>query len=221
MDSVKKAKFEQRMIFVLLVIFAACFVQMLKRLGFVGSKARPPAVATTPVAAPAPAAVQAVERYRQRLDEVQTLGLGTVIRPAEAPAPSAAGEPEAGSPRDPLMSLLPSELPSSPTTAAKGKAAGTPTAIGGTSSSGGTGGAVGGTGQTEVKPPPLTVHGVIVGGQRPQALIDEGVYGVGDLVKGVRIIAIEREGVLVIAPGGIYRLSPDARAALVKQEGSP
>lgn len=222
MDTVKKAKFEQRMVLILLVVFVACFVHMLRRLGFIGSKARPaaPTVVGAPTAVPTPAAVQAVEQYRQRLDEVQTSGVGTVIRPPETPAPSAADEPSPLEgrgeleplPRDPFISLLPSDLPPPAAPAPQGK-----TAMG--RGSGGGPGAGGGEG--DVRPPPLTVRGVIVGGQHPQALIDEGVYGVGDLVKGVRIIAIEREGVLVIAPGGTYRLSPDAGAVLVKQEVSP
>ncbi|HEX9564656.1 MAG TPA: hypothetical protein VF981_11820 [Gemmatimonadaceae bacterium] len=56
-----------------------------------------------------------------------------------------------------------------------------------------------GMGQTAVEPavqfPEIAVQGMLWGGPVPVAVIDGGVYQVGDTVSGARITAIERAGV--------------------------
>ena len=131
-----------------------------------------------------------------------TLGVGgdapTVVPSAMvAPAPAAAPEPqppveasparpsytaEAQATRDPMVSLLPAE----PTTHDARAAGQTP---------------------SERKPgrpqlPALSVQGIVWGTARPQALINGGLYEVGDAVEGARILSIERSGVTIIEVGG-------------------
>ncbi len=53
-------------------------------------------------------------------------------------------------------------------------------------------------GQPTVPPPPqLTVLGIVWGGEKPKAIINHHVYGVGDVVEGDAITSIERTGVTI------------------------
>ena len=58
--------------------------------------------------------------------------------------------------------------------------------------------------------PTLLVHGIVWGTARPQALINGGLYEIGDTVEGARIVSIERRGVTVEAGGtrAVLTLAP-------------
>lgn len=56
--------------------------------------------------------------------------------------------------------------------------------------------------------PPVTVQGIILGGPRPQALIDRKLYEVGDMVDGARIVSITREGVAMAVGGSVVVVRP-------------
>ena len=109
MDAAQKAKFEQRMVLVLLVIFVAALFHTLKRLGVLGGKRTP----GTPPAALA-TTVQQLQRHE---DAIQQLEGG-------APPPVPVAEYTAEGVRDPLASLLtgPAPQPMPPSVTAGGPA---------------------------------------------------------------------------------------------------
>lgn len=106
MDAVQKAKFEQRMVLVLLVIFVAALFHTLKRLGVLGGKqipGKPPgALATT---------VQQIQRHEEAIQQLEQ-GASTLVPVVEYTAEGV---------RDPLASLLAGPAPEP---AASGPAAG-------------------------------------------------------------------------------------------------
>lgn len=55
--------------------------------------------------------------------------------------------------------------------------------------------------------PSLTVQGVIWGGSFPQAIVNNKVIKVGDVLEGVDIVAIDKEGVTVSYAGVEYKLT--------------
>jgi len=57
--------------------------------------------------------------------------------------------------------------------------------------------------------PQVTVQGIILG-NRPQAIIDRAVYGVGDTVQGATIVEITRDGVTLEVAGRRMVASPAA-----------
>src|SRR5262245_62000341 len=64
-----------------------------------------------------------------------------------------------------------------------------------------------------IEPPHLSVQGVIWGGPKPQAIINDLLYGMNDVVKGARIVSIDDEGVTVDYEGETfhYTISSDIR----------
>lgn len=59
-----------------------------------------------------------------------------------------------------------------------------------------------------VSPPPdLHLEGVLWGGPEPKAIIDQEVYGLGDVVQGATITAIGPEGVRVEAQGRMLNIT--------------
>ena len=123
---------------------------------------------------------------------VPTMHGVTVTKPAE-PSPTAARS-AAGTPlvrpsdqtiytahdlRDPLLSLLPE--PPKPEATSQGQQ---PTAA-----------------ATHPKPLTLLLRGIIWGGPEPQAIVNDEVYGVGDVVEGAAITAIRQEGITVEIEG--------------------
>lgn len=65
----------------------------------------------------------------------------------------------------------------------------------------------------EITPPSLTVQGLIWGGNFPQAIINNKVVKVGDIIEGVRIISIDKEGITVFFKEREYKLPPPAKGA--------
>jgi hypothetical protein len=73
--------------------------------------------------------------------------------------------------------------------------------------------------QGEMKPlPAFTVQGVIWGSKVPQAIINNKVVKVGDVLEGAKIISIGQEGIVVLFEGSEYNLSsPSTGATPVNQ----
>ena len=51
--------------------------------------------------------------------------------------------------------------------------------------------------ETSAPQPQLEVEGILWGGSRPKAVINGDVYGINDIVEGVKIVAIDHRGVAV------------------------
>lgn len=60
----------------------------------------------------------------------------------------------------------------------------------------------------EIPPPNITITGVLWGTPNPRAIINGDVYGVGDIVAGtgVKVFKIEKNNVLVIHQGAVFKL---------------
>ena len=63
-----------------------------------------------------------------------------------------------------------------------------------------------------VKPPELSVQGMVWGKISPQAIINDKVVNVGDMVEDAKIIAITKDGVRVLFEGEIFLIKPLAAA---------
>lgn len=190
MDAVQKAKFEQRMVLLLLVIFVAALFHTLKRLGVLGGKQTPGtppgALATT---------IQQLQQHEETIQQMEQGATSTIL----------VVEYTAEGVRDPLTSLLAGPAPKPPSSSAASPA-GAP--------SGGSAGA-----GAVPTPPTVTIQGIIVG-ERPQAIIDRTLYQVGDMVQGVaRIVAIDRSGVILEVQGFQFLISPMGSATLVNRVG--
>jgi type II secretory pathway component PulC len=59
-----------------------------------------------------------------------------------------------------------------------------------------------------VQPPTLTVQGLIWGSNMPQAIINNKVVKIGDIIEGARIVEIDKEGVEVSYKGRSFTLTP-------------
>jgi hypothetical protein len=59
--------------------------------------------------------------------------------------------------------------------------------------------------------PPLTVQGLIWGGNFPQAIINHKVLKVGDTIEGASITGIDKNGVAVLFNGSDYKLPSPAQ----------
>lgn len=62
----------------------------------------------------------------------------------------------------------------------------------------------------EVPLPPLLVQGIVWGGSFPQAIINNKVVKVGDVVEGVQVVSIDKSGVKVYFEGNQHTLQPPA-----------
>lgn len=61
------------------------------------------------------------------------------------------------------------------------------------------------------------VQGIIWGGRIPQAIINNKVLTIGDLIDGAEILSIEKNGVTLISAGVIVKLTVLGRAVSPKQ----
>ena len=74
-------------------------------------------------------------------------------------------------------------------------------------------GAVSATGATpaNIKPlPVLTLQGLVWGGDFPQAIINNKLVRIGDIIAGVEVVAIGKDGVIVLYANKKYKLSTSA-----------
>jgi len=182
MDAIRKAKLEQRVILILLVVFAGTVVGVLRSVGILGRKA-PKIDAVTELAGSPVSVPEAVQRFRERMAAVQ---------PEEPQATAESESPEvapvqytASTLRDPMISLLPEERLEQTTPEVVVSPPPPPP-----------------------QPPVVTVQGILWGNARPQALIDGQLYEVGDTIDGAKIIAITRDGAVLDVQGSTFVLSP-------------
>jgi len=162
----------------LLLGFALLLFRQLNALGFLGARRAPtPAPAPIGTASSSHPTIPQILKSRQEQEQAVQQSVSSGV-PA---APTV--QYTAGQTRDPFSSLLPQEVPAGIAAVARpGQAAPVP------------------------EPPDLAVRGVIWGGLRPQALIDDGVYDVGDEVSGATILAIRRDGITVTVQGVAFEL---------------
>jgi len=62
--------------------------------------------------------------------------------------------------------------------------------------------------EEEIVPPDFTVQGMVWGGVKPQALINEGLCEKGDIIKGAEITDITKEGVTYIYKNKKFIIQP-------------
>ena len=60
--------------------------------------------------------------------------------------------------------------------------------------------------------PAMEVQGLVWGGSMPQAIIDGQVLKVGDTIKNVEILEINKDGIKVLYNSKLYKLSPPSSA---------
>jgi hypothetical protein len=63
-----------------------------------------------------------------------------------------------------------------------------------------------------VTPPMLTVQGLIWGTGLPQAIINNKVLKVGDIIEGCKIVSIEKEGISIFYQGRPFNIGAPASA---------
>jgi len=78
--------------------------------------------------------------------------------------------------------------------------------------------------EAEKKPlPPMTIQGLIWGGPIPQAIINNRVVRSGDVIDGVRVTQINKEGVWFSYEGQWYNMTgpglESSRQEILKKEG--
>jgi hypothetical protein len=189
MDASRKTTLEQRLVIVLLVIFAVVLLNSLKTLRGSG---KPKTQAANPITAVQQSIPKVVRQLREQIEEV--------THQAQAPRGDAADHPAsapvqytASNLRDPLISLLPKEDQAGQGKPGKADRTSPP--------------------PPPAQPPAVAVQGMVWGGPRPQALIDGELYEVGDAVQGARIVAIDRNGVTVELQGSTFHLTTPSAAA--------
>ena len=104
--------------------------------------------------------------------------------------------------RDPFKSLLPA-APATPRVEPRGPATAAP------------------RGGAPSVPPELLVQGLVWGGTQPKAIIRGTVYGVGDMVEGVKIVAIDQRGVTIDHEGLSVSYPVAAPASAASRGASP
>jgi len=72
----------------------------------------------------------------------------------------------------------------------------------------------------EVSPPPLTVQGIIWGGNIPQAIINDKVVKVGDSISEAKVTYIGRDGIAIIFKDYTFKLTSPAAAQLQSLKAS-
>jgi hypothetical protein len=178
MDAPKKAALEKRMIIGLLCLFGVTFTGALRHLGVFGH-----ASARTQASRPAEQVrikntlVETIQEHRMRMTPREPDTAPAVAPTASVRAPAYT----AGELRDPMKSLLPH--PQREIQRGSASKAEEPT-------------------PAKPLPPSLSVNGILWGGPKPQAIINNEVYGVGDAVGGVTILSIDQGGVTVEYQGG-------------------
>lgn len=205
-DPQQKIKFEQRAVIGLAGVFVlTLLLGPLKRFGPFRAKplrsAPTPAFGTVDMSKPLPDTLKAYEQRVEQQLEVDGRSGAARSQPVAEPIYTAQAL------RDPLKSLLPTEPPKPNTPAGQAARPQAPAA--------------------PPKPPPpppaLTVEGVLWGGSTPRAIIEGQVYGVGDTVEGVKILEIDRRGVIIDHHGTLVvypataEMSPHGTAGLKSQ----
>ena len=194
MDAAKKTAIEQRIVIGLAGVFALTFcLGPLRSLGMFGRRA--PADGATPptdrVSVSQPLGVMMQQNWRRMDQEAEAQGASARLAKDEPGAPGYRAQQL----RDPLESLIPRpmEQPSTqPTVQPATQSTARPTS----------------PAEAGVAPPTLEVQGIVWGGAAPKAVIDDHVYGIHDVVKGGKILAIDRQGVTIEYQGQARVYSP-------------
>jgi len=69
--------------------------------------------------------------------------------------------------------------------------------------------------QTTIDPNKLKVQGIIWGTKMPQAIINDKVYIVGDLIEGAEILSIDKQGIKLISADGIIDLAAPGQSSVL------
>ena len=68
--------------------------------------------------------------------------------------------------------------------------------------------------ETPVAPlPSFAVQGLVWGGSMPQAVVDNQVVKVGDVIQDAEIVEISKDGIKLLYNKKIYKLAPPSSAA--------
>ena len=184
MDAPKKPDVEKRLITVLLCILGVSVFWGLKNAGLITFPApRSAPVQPVAVSAPAKATKTAKPGAHQGSPEVGPRPPAVVSRQPDQWTYTAATL------RDPLQSQLPGSKKPEVRPSQEGSGHGMASSAG------------------EVRLPTLTIQGLIWGGPKPKAIIDNEVYGVGDVVQGATITEIGREGITLELQGRTIRMA--------------
>jgi len=188
----KKTDVEKRFIIILLCILAVSLCWGLKSAGLIKLPARAASPSSWPPSPPSPAGDLA-HPITPAVREVQNK-TKSQVQPAASTRPSRVALTDrptytASTLRDPLQSLFPggpkklevrpSQEPGRVTAPSPG----------------------------EGRLPTLTIQGLIWGGPKPKAIIDNEVYGVGDIVQGATITEIGPEGITLELQGRTIRVA--------------
>lgn len=60
----------------------------------------------------------------------------------------------------------------------------------------------------ELKPPELTIQGLVWGKINPQAIVNDTVVSIGDTLQDAKILDISKEGIKVLFKGVIFLIKP-------------
>ena len=189
MDVAKKEALEKKAVVVLAGVFVVIFaVGPLRRMGLFSR----PAPAAGQGGAVAPTESVNVQPIGAMVQAIwQKNSSGAPAQSQEEPVTAAPPLYDAQNLRDPMQVLLPA--PPVPVAPIAGNPGSTQVAT-----------------EPHLDPPPvLKVQGVVWGGPDPKVIIDGRIYGVNDIVKGMRIVAIERGGMTVAhGPSTIFYTVP-------------
>jgi len=180
MDATKKVELEKRIVLGLAGVFAVVLVMgPLKSLGLFRARPAPqPVPVMAKVDASRPIGAMMQDHWQRIQPQVQA---PSAVRPG---GPREAAVYLAQELRDPMKSLLP-EAPKPQQASVRQPGAPQPP-----------------------PPPALRVQGLLWGGKEPQAIINDAVYKVNDLVKGAKILEITRDGVTIEHLGAPVFYSP-------------
>lgn len=174
MDASKKSTLEKRIVLALAGVFLLVLIMgPMRSLGVLGTGR-----ATTPAAAAlgTVTAIRSVGAMLQNEQEQLNRQLASVNAPSTE-LPQAPPAYTAFDRRDPFKSYLPTPTVPTSTSAAEPNA---PVAF-----------------TAQPKLPEFHVEGLLWGGPAPKAIIDGHLYGIHDVVNGVKIVSISRDGVTI------------------------
>ena len=179
-DAAKKASIEKKIVVGLLVLFGLTLGGALK--GVVGTHVSPSVSAPATVTSVAPTMMPSVRQtVMEAIAQQEEMVASSQASPSTAPSQRRVSVDEplytAQDLRDPMRSLLPQEAPKITAQSAM------PTRMVET--------------PPEEPPPPLRVRGILWSGTDAQAIINDNVYRIGEMVAGVKILAIDHRGVTV------------------------
>lgn len=75
--------------------------------------------------------------------------------------------------------------------------------------------------QVQVNPPSLTVQGIIWGGKIPQAVINDKVVKIGDVIQEAKIIDIDKDTVKILFKNSSFNLTSPAASQLQSLKTKP